>query len=77
MAYTIHEAHRGKGMGTLLQEHLENYAERMGFAGATAYLFEGNRAMLRTFAKRGPYEREPVDGGVMRIVRWFGKTPKA
>lgn len=76
VAYTIHEAHRGKGMGTLLQEHLENYAERMGFAGATAYLFEGNRAMLRTFAKRGPYEREPVDGGVMRIVRWFGKTPK-
>ncbi len=72
VAYTIWENVRGKGLGTLLQDRLERYAEKKGFAGTVAYLFEANRAMLRTFAKRGPYEREPADGGVIRIVRRFG-----
>lgn len=77
VAYTIHEAYQGRGLGSLLQERLEGYAERKGFAGATAYLFEGNRAMLRTFAKGGPYKREASDGGVIRIVRRFDREDSA
>ena len=77
VAYTISESYQGRGLGTRLQDHLEDYAERMGFEGTAAYLFEANRAMLRTFAKKGPYEREPVDGGVIRIVRRFGQAESA
>jgi acyl-CoA hydrolase/L-amino acid N-acyltransferase YncA len=73
VAYTIHDAYQGRGLGSLLQERLERYAERMGFKGVTACVFEGNRAMFKTFSKRGAYQVSSADGGVLEISRGFSE----
>jgi len=71
VAYIVQEDYQRKGLGTLLQQKLEQYAENMGFKGAVGYLFEDNMAMLKTFAKRGPYHGEVEDVGTIRVWRYF------
>jgi acyl-CoA hydrolase/GNAT superfamily N-acetyltransferase len=74
VAYTIHDKCRGRGLATLLQERLEAYAERMGFRGVTGYLFQDNLAMLKVFAKRGKYHKERMEGGILRVWRYFAES---
>ena len=71
VAYIVHEDYQKKGLGTLLQQKLEQYAEKMGFKGVVGYLFQDNMAMLKTFAKRGPYHGEVEDAGVIKVWRYF------
>lgn len=71
VAYTTHEDFHGMGLGTLLQERLEAYAKRVGFRGAVGYLFEDNMAMLKTFAKKGQYQGEILEDGILRVWRYF------
>jgi len=71
IAYTIHEDYRGRGLGTILQKRLEDYALRMGFKGVSGYLFQDNIPMLKTFAKRGSYRGDTMEDGVMRVWRHF------
>ncbi|MFO7460484.1 MAG: GNAT family N-acetyltransferase [Desulfatiglandales bacterium] len=71
VAYTVREEHRGLGLGTLLQDRLERYAERMGFKGSVGYLFEENLAMLKTFAKKGAYKGDILEDGILRVWRGF------
>jgi acyl-CoA hydrolase/GNAT superfamily N-acetyltransferase len=71
VAYTVREEHRGLGLGTLLQDRLERYAQRMGFKGSVGYLFEENLAMLKTFAKKGAYKGDILEDGILRVWRGF------
>jgi GNAT superfamily N-acetyltransferase len=71
VAYTVREEHRGLGLGTLLQDRLERYAQRMGFKGSVGYLFEDNLAMLKTFAKKGVYKGDILEDGILRVWRGF------
>lgn len=71
VAYTAHEAYRGRGLGTLLQDRLERYAYRKGFKGSVGYLFEDNLAMLKTFAKKGAYRGDIQEDGILRVWRYF------
>lgn len=77
VAYTIHDDYQGLGLGTILQERLEEYAQRMGFKGVCGYLFQDNVPMIRVFSKRGQYQKERIEGGVMRVWRYFEEgSPK-
>lgn len=71
VAYTVHEDHQGRGLGPLLQQHLEDYAKRKGFVGAAGYLFQDNVPMLKIFAKKGGYSGEILEDGILRVVRYF------
>ncbi|RJR51560.1 MAG: GNAT family N-acetyltransferase [Desulfobacteraceae bacterium] len=71
VAYTTHEDFQGLGLGTMLQERLEAYAKRMGFLGAVGYLFEDNMAMLKTFSRKGQYQAEMLEDGILRVWRYF------
>ena len=71
VAYTTHEDYQGLGLGSLLQDHLEDYAIKMGFKGVSGYLFEDNIPMLRTFARKGPYKREYIDSNIIRVWRYL------
>ncbi|MBN1101909.1 MAG: GNAT family N-acetyltransferase [Deltaproteobacteria bacterium] len=71
VAYTTHEDYQKLGLGTLLQTHLERYARRMGFKGAVGYLFEHNVPMLKTFAKKGRYQADIQEDGILRVWRCF------
>ena len=62
VAYTIHEAHRGKGLGSVLQQKLEHYARRVGFQGMCGYLFQDNAPMLKVFGRAGRYRTETGRG---------------
>jgi acyl-CoA hydrolase len=71
VAYTVQEGYQGRGLGTILQGHLENFAARKGFQGAVGYLFEDNMAMLKTFSKRGAYTGDILEDGILRVHRAF------
>jgi len=71
VAYTTHEDYQGLGLGTMLQERLEAYAKRMGFRGAVGYLFEDNMAMLKTFSRKGQYQAEILEDGILRVWRYL------
>jgi len=71
VAYTTHEDFQRMGLGVVLQGRLESYAKRMGFQGAVGYLFEHNLPMLKTFAKKGQYQAEIQEDGILRVWRYF------
>jgi acyl-CoA hydrolase/GNAT superfamily N-acetyltransferase len=73
VAYTIHDDFQGLGLGSILQDKLEDYARRMGFQGVCGYLFQDNLPMLKVFAKKGKYHKERVEGGVLRVWRYFSE----
>ena len=70
-AYTVHEEYQGLGLGSVLQARLEDYARRRGFKGISAYLFRENAPMLKVYQKGGALSSEYVEGGVLRIWRYF------
>jgi acyl-CoA synthetase (NDP forming)/GNAT superfamily N-acetyltransferase len=68
VAFLVDEAHRGRGIATMLFEHLAAIARANGMERFTAEVLAGNRAMLATFARAGwPIERE-LDSGVVDVV---------
>ncbi len=71
VAYTIHDSYQGKGLGKLLQNRLEDYARRMNFKGVSGYLFQDNMPMIRVFSSKGAYHKERIEGGVLRVWRYF------
>jgi GNAT superfamily N-acetyltransferase len=71
VAYTIHEIYRRRGIGTILQDRLEGYAQHQGFKGAVGYLFEDNMAMLKTFSREGSYCGDILEDGILRVFRYF------
>jgi acyl-CoA hydrolase/GNAT superfamily N-acetyltransferase len=71
VAYTVHENYRRQGIGTILQDRLEGYAQRQGFKGAVGYLFEDNMAMLKTFSRKGSYCGDILEDGILRVFRYF------
>jgi len=79
VAYTIHEDFQKLGLGSLLQDRLENYARSKGFKGVAGYLFEDNVPMLKTFSKKGPYSCDILEDGILRVVRYFSakRAPSA
>ena len=70
-AYTVHEEFQNRGLGSILQERIEQYAHKMGFKGIAGYLFRENAAMLKVYEKPGPIQRQHVESGVIRVWRAF------
>lgn len=77
VAYTIHDSYQGLGLGTILQDRLEDYARRMGFKGVSGYLFQDNLPMLKVFSRKGPYHKERIEGGVLRVWRYFDEQEQS
>ena len=71
VAYTIHDQYQGQGLGTILQDHLTNYAKLRGIKGLWAVSFGSNKAMLSVFSKLGPYTKQVIEPGVWRVEHRF------
>ncbi len=66
-AFMVDDAHQGRGIATLLLEHLAAIARANGIRRFTAEVLGDNRAMLTVFAKAGwPLQRR-FDSGVVDL----------
>jgi acyl-CoA synthetase (NDP forming)/GNAT superfamily N-acetyltransferase len=65
VAFMVDDEHHGKGIATLLLEHLAAVARSNGIVGFTAEVMADNRPMLAVFARAGwPIERRFESGVV-------------
>ena len=74
VAFMVDHRHRGKGIATLLLEHLAAIARFNGIERFTAEVLYENKAMLRVFARAGwPVERH-FDSGISELTFPLGDT---
>ncbi len=67
VAFMVDDAYQGKGIATLLLEHLAAIARSNGIQRFTAEVLSDNRSMLRVFARAGwPVERH-YDSGITEL----------
>ena len=67
VAFQVDDAHQGKGMATLLLEHLAAVARSNGIARFTAQTLGDNRSMLTVFAKAGWPVHRRFESGVIDV----------
>lgn len=67
VAFTVRDDHQGRGLGSVLLEHLVAAARERGITRFTAEVLPGNRAMLSTFAMAGYRVAQELDDGVVRL----------
>ncbi len=67
VAFAVADAHQGRGLGTLLLEHLAAFARERGIRTFTADVLPANRGMLRVFHDAGFAVASRYEGGVVRV----------
>lgn len=67
VAFTVRDDQQGRGVGTLLLEHLAAVALDHGITHFTAYTLSRNHRMLRVFADAGFPTTKQFEGGTMRV----------
>jgi acyl-CoA synthetase (NDP forming)/GNAT superfamily N-acetyltransferase len=67
VAFLVDDSHQGKGIATLLLEHLAAIARTNGIERFTADVLADNRPMLSVFAKAGWPIRRHFDSGIMDL----------
>jgi acyl-CoA synthetase (NDP forming)/GNAT superfamily N-acetyltransferase len=77
-AFLVADAARGRGVGTLLLEHLAAWAMSRGVATLEADVLAENHAMLSVFADAGLHaQRHSVDGPALVLTLGTGWGPTA
>jgi acetyl coenzyme A synthetase (ADP forming)-like protein len=66
-AFVVADAHQGRGVGTLLLEHLTAIARRQGVRRFTAEVLADNRPMLDVFQRAGFAVSRRFEDGVMHV----------
>jgi acetyl coenzyme A synthetase (ADP forming)-like protein len=69
VAFTVEDEYQGRGVGTLLLEHLCRIAHANGINRLEADVLAGNTRMLEVFARSGFSVRQATEAGVVRV--WF------
>jgi acetate---CoA ligase (ADP-forming) len=69
VAFTVEDEYQGRGVGTLLLEHLGRIAHANGINRFEADVLAGNARMLEMFARSGFGLSRTLESGVMRV--WF------
>lgn len=73
VAFTVEDAHQGRGIGTLLLEHLALAARERGIDTFTASVLTGNRRMLDVFHDTAFPVTQHFEGGAIQLE--FPITP--
>ena len=76
VAFTVADAHQGRGVGTLLLEHLAALARRQGIDTFEAYVLGENNRMLEVFAASGFTVQRALDTGVFHVAFPTADTPQ-
>jgi acyl-CoA synthetase (NDP forming)/GNAT superfamily N-acetyltransferase len=75
VAFTVADEHQGRGLSTLLLEHLAAIARLNGIVRFTAEVLADNRAMLSVFARAGWPVSRAFDSGVVDVAFDLVPTP--
>ena len=75
VAFLTDDAHHGRGIATLLLEHLASLATAVGITRFTAEVLGDNRAMLSVFTKAGWPVRRAFESGVVDLSWDLLETP--
>ncbi len=67
IAFTIADDHQGRGLGSVLLEHLAAVARENGIHRFKAEVLSGNRRMLRTFEAAGYTPSQEVEDGIVLL----------
>ena len=67
VAFTVDDAHHGRGIATLLLEHLAAVARSHGLRRFTAEVLPDNRPMLGVFRRAGFEVHNEFSGGVIDV----------
>lgn len=73
VAFLVHDEYQGRGVGTLLLQHLMRIARSKGVAGLTADVFAHNHAMLKVFHKSGCELESSFADGMCHLELLFGR----
>src|SRR2546427_1299388 len=76
VAFTVADAHQGRGVGTLLLEHLAAMARRQGIDTFEAYVLGENNRMLEVFESSGFTVQRALDTGVFHVSFPTADTPR-
>jgi len=68
VAFTVRDDHQGRGLGTILLEHLASAARARGIDQFIADTLADNQKMLRVFRRAGFEERAKFESGVVRVT---------
>lgn len=75
VAFLVDDRHHGRGVATMLLEHLAAVARSNGLHRFTAEVLADNRAMLSVFLKAGWPVQRAFDSGVIDLVFPLDATP--
>ncbi|MBX7218792.1 MAG: GNAT family N-acetyltransferase [Blastocatellia bacterium] len=67
MAFVVQDAFQGRGLGTILLQHLAKIAQVQGVAGVSADILAANKPMLHVFHKLGYKMETTLSGGVYHV----------
>ncbi len=67
VAFTVADAHQGRGLGSVLLEHLAGAARELGIGEFTAEVLPQNGAMLAVFRDAGYEVRQAYDDGLVAV----------
>src|SRR5262249_25706335 len=76
VAFTVADAHQGRGIGTLLLEHLAAIARTHGIDTFEAYVLGENNRMLQVLDASGFTVQRSIAGGVFHISFPTAETPE-
>ena len=68
IAFAVADAHQGRGIGTLLLDHLVTIARGQGLTAFTADVLGENNQMLDMFASSGFVAKRSCEGGVVHVT---------
>ena len=77
VAFFVDDAHRGRGMATVLLEYLAEAARRAGISAFTATVLPTNQRMVGVFRAAGFDVRSSFDEGVIEVHLDLQPTPAA
>jgi len=77
VAFVVEDAHQGRGIGSVLLEHLAAAAAEAGITRFVAEVLPQNAAMLRVFADSGYQVRREYADGVVHLEFAISPTPES
>ena len=77
VAFVVSDEHQGRGIGTVLLEHLAAAARERGITRFVAETLAHNRQMLGVFRAAGFAERTRIEGGVVHVELLIEPTDRA